>query len=131
MISRLASTATPHTPAASGQSTAILLLMMRSLPAMWGCRRAARYLAMNGKRRLIGSFWHGSMANAMAQAACHRVIDLIAMGFLSERRNTAADCSQVSMIVRLSILVFVLAHARPRHNACIWRPRSDQFRCRA
>jgi pyruvate dehydrogenase (quinone) len=29
---------------------------------------AARYLAMNGKRRLIGSFWHGSMANAMAQS---------------------------------------------------------------
>jgi pyruvate dehydrogenase (quinone) len=22
---------------------------------------------MNGKRRLLGSFWHGSMANAMAQ----------------------------------------------------------------
>ena len=34
------------------------------LPTVW----AARYLAMNGKRRLIGSFWHGSMANAMAQA---------------------------------------------------------------
>jgi pyruvate dehydrogenase (quinone) len=34
------------------------------LPAVW----AARYLAMNGKRRLIGSFWHGSMANAMAQS---------------------------------------------------------------
>jgi pyruvate dehydrogenase (quinone) len=31
------------------------------LPTVW----AARYLAMNGKRRLIGSFWHGSMANAM------------------------------------------------------------------
>ena len=31
---------------------------------MW----AARYLAMNGRRRLLGSFWHGSMANAMAQA---------------------------------------------------------------
>src|SRR5215469_5219400 len=30
------------------------------LPTVW----AARYLAMNGKRRLIGSFWHGSMANA-------------------------------------------------------------------
>jgi len=29
---------------------------------------AARYLAMNGKRRLVGSFWHGSMANALAQA---------------------------------------------------------------
>jgi pyruvate dehydrogenase (quinone) len=34
------------------------------LPTVW----AARYLAMNGKRRLIGSFWHGSMANAMGQA---------------------------------------------------------------
>src|SRR6202046_4886488 len=34
------------------------------LPTVW----AARYLAMNGKRRLIGSFWHGSMANAMAHA---------------------------------------------------------------
>ncbi|MBS0561314.1 MAG: ubiquinone-dependent pyruvate dehydrogenase [Proteobacteria bacterium] len=34
------------------------------LPTVW----AARYLKMNGKRRLLGSFWHGSMANAMAQA---------------------------------------------------------------
>jgi len=34
------------------------------LPTVW----AARYLAMNGERRLLGSFWHGSMANAMAQA---------------------------------------------------------------
>jgi pyruvate dehydrogenase (quinone) len=34
------------------------------LPTVW----AARYLAMNGRRRLVGSFWHGSMANAMAQA---------------------------------------------------------------
>ena len=33
-------------------------------PAVW----AARYLKMNGKRRLLGSFLHGSMANAMAQA---------------------------------------------------------------
>jgi pyruvate dehydrogenase (quinone) len=32
-------------------------------PTIW----AARYLRMNGKRRLIGSFNHGSMANAMAQ----------------------------------------------------------------
>jgi len=29
---------------------------------------AARYLGMNGRRRLIGSFGHGSMANAMLQA---------------------------------------------------------------
>jgi pyruvate dehydrogenase (quinone) len=34
------------------------------LPTVW----AARYVVMNGKRRLIGSFNHGSMANAMAQA---------------------------------------------------------------
>lgn len=33
-------------------------------PTVW----AARYLQMNGKRRLLGSFNHGSMANAMAQA---------------------------------------------------------------
>jgi pyruvate dehydrogenase (quinone) len=33
-------------------------------PTVW----AARYLTMNGKRRLLGSFTHGSMASAMPQA---------------------------------------------------------------
>ena len=33
-------------------------------PTIW----AARYLTMNGRRRLLGSFWHGSMANALPQA---------------------------------------------------------------
>ena len=33
-------------------------------PTVW----AARYLKMNGQRRLLGSFNHGSMANAMPQA---------------------------------------------------------------
>jgi pyruvate dehydrogenase (quinone) len=33
-------------------------------PTIW----AARYLKMNGRRRLLGSFNHGSMANAMPQA---------------------------------------------------------------
>ena len=33
-------------------------------PTIW----AARYLKMNGKRRLLGSLAHGSMANAMPQA---------------------------------------------------------------
>jgi pyruvate dehydrogenase (quinone) len=42
------------------------------LPTVW----AARYLAMNGKRRLIGSFWHGSMANAMPQAIGAQCTDL-------------------------------------------------------
>ena len=33
-------------------------------PTVW----AARYLTMNGRRRLLGSFNHGSMANALLQA---------------------------------------------------------------
>lgn len=33
-------------------------------PTIW----AARYLTMNGRRRLLGSFTHGSMANALPQA---------------------------------------------------------------
>src|SRR5438128_9841702 len=33
-------------------------------PTIW----AARYLTMNGSRRLLGSFNHGSMANALPQA---------------------------------------------------------------
>ena len=33
-------------------------------PTVW----AARYLRMNGRRRLLGSFVHGSMANALPQA---------------------------------------------------------------
>jgi pyruvate dehydrogenase (quinone) len=33
-------------------------------PVVW----AARYLRMNGRRRIIGSFNHGSMANALSQA---------------------------------------------------------------
>jgi pyruvate dehydrogenase (quinone) len=33
-------------------------------PSIW----AARYLTMNGKRRLLGSFTHGSMAGALPQA---------------------------------------------------------------
>ena len=33
-------------------------------PTVW----AARYLRMNGERRLLGSFTHGSMASALPQA---------------------------------------------------------------
>ena len=40
-------------------------------PTVW----AARYLPMNGKRRLIGSFTHGSMANAMPQAIGASAVD--------------------------------------------------------
>ena len=48
-------------------------------PTIW----AARYLSMNGKRRLLGSFNHGSMANALPQAigvqASHPGRQVIAM----------------------------------------------------
>jgi pyruvate dehydrogenase (quinone) len=53
------------TQALSDQATADAIFTCDvGLPTVW----AARYLAMNGRRRLLGSFWHGSMANAMAQA---------------------------------------------------------------
>jgi pyruvate dehydrogenase (quinone) len=41
-------------------------------PTIW----AARYLKMNGRRRLIGSWVHGSMANAMAHAIGAQTADL-------------------------------------------------------
>ncbi|KAA1003406.1 ubiquinone-dependent pyruvate dehydrogenase [Paraburkholderia panacisoli] len=41
-------------------------------PTLW----AARYLTMNGKRSLHGSFNHGSMANAMPQALGAQAADL-------------------------------------------------------
>ncbi|MDP1603485.1 MAG: ubiquinone-dependent pyruvate dehydrogenase [Legionella sp.] len=48
-------------------------------PTVW----AARYLTMNGKRRLLGSFNHGSMANALAQAigaqACNPKRQVVAL----------------------------------------------------
>jgi pyruvate dehydrogenase (quinone) len=48
-------------------------------PSIW----AARYLRMNGKRRLIGSFNHGSMANALPQSigaqASHRGRQVVAL----------------------------------------------------
>ena len=40
-------------------------------PVIW----AARYLRMNGRRRLIGSFTHGSMANAMPHALGAQAVD--------------------------------------------------------
>jgi pyruvate dehydrogenase (quinone) len=40
-------------------------------PTVW----AARYLTMNGRRRLLGSFVHGSMANALPQAIGAQLAD--------------------------------------------------------
>ncbi|QNI37072.1 ubiquinone-dependent pyruvate dehydrogenase [Edaphobacter albus] len=48
-------------------------------PTVW----AARYLTMNGQRRLLGSFVHGSMASAVPQAigaqASHRTRQVVAL----------------------------------------------------
>jgi pyruvate dehydrogenase (quinone) len=48
-------------------------------PTVW----AARYLTMNGRRRLLGSFVHGSMASAIPQAigaqASHRSRQVVAL----------------------------------------------------
>jgi pyruvate dehydrogenase (quinone) len=41
------------------------------MPTIW----AARYIAVNGRRRLVGSLVHGSMANAMAQAIGIQAVD--------------------------------------------------------
>jgi thiamine pyrophosphate-dependent acetolactate synthase large subunit-like protein len=40
----------------------------QELPGASPQRRRRPRMAMNSKRRLTGSFWHGSMANAMAQS---------------------------------------------------------------
>lgn len=77
------------------------------LPTVW----SARYLAMNGKRRLIGSFWHGSMANAMpqalgAQAAFPRrqVISLSGDGGFSMLMGDLLSLRQLKLPVKIIIL---------------------------
>jgi pyruvate dehydrogenase (quinone) len=76
------------------------------LPTVW----AARYLAMNGKRRLIGSFWHGSMANAMGQAigaqAAYRgrqVISLSGDGGFSMLMGDFISLTQLKLPVKVVV----------------------------
>jgi pyruvate dehydrogenase (quinone) len=76
------------------------------LPTVW----AARYLAMNGKRRLVGSFWHGSMANAMAQAigaqaACpgRQVISLSGDGGFSMLMGDFISLTQLKLPVKVVV----------------------------
>jgi len=84
-------------------------------PTVW----AARYLKMNGKRRLLGSFNHGSMANAMPQALGAQAIDhqrqVIAMcgdGGFSMLMGDFLSVAQLKLPVKLvvfnnSVLGFV------------------------
>jgi pyruvate dehydrogenase (quinone) len=75
-------------------------------PTIW----AARYLRMNGKRRLIGSFNHGSMANALPQAIgaqCafpgRQVISMSGDGGLSMLLGELLTLRQVGLPVKLVV----------------------------
>lgn len=69
-------------------------------PTVW----AARYLTMNGRRRLIGSFNHGSMANALPQA-------IGAQAAAGRRRQVVALCGDGGLSMLLGDLI-TLRHLR-------------------
>jgi pyruvate dehydrogenase (quinone) len=62
-------------------------------PTIW----AARYLHMNGHRRLLGSFIHGSMANALSQA--------IGIQLTSPGRQVIAMCGDGGFAMLMSELL--------------------------
>ena len=75
-------------------------------PVIW----SARYLAMNGRRRLLGSFNHGSMANALPQAigaqASHpgrQVISLSGDGGLSMLMGDVLSLRQLRAPVKIVV----------------------------
>ncbi len=75
-------------------------------PTVW----SARYLHMNGKRRLLGSFTHGSMANALPQAigvqASHpgrQVVTLSGDGGLAMMLGDLLTLRQLSLPVKLIV----------------------------
>jgi len=75
-------------------------------PAIW----AARYLKMNGKRRLVGSWAHGSMANAMAhgigiQAAQpgRQVVSLSGDGGFTMLMGDLISLTQLKLLLKVVI----------------------------
>ncbi|KQN93279.1 pyruvate dehydrogenase [Sphingomonas sp. Leaf231] len=75
-------------------------------PAVW----AARYLTMNGKRRLIGSFNHGSMANALPQAlgaqgafAGRQVVSLSGDGGLAMLMGDMLTAVQMQLPIKIVV----------------------------
>jgi pyruvate dehydrogenase (quinone) len=73
-------------------------------PTVW----AARYLTMNGRRRLLGSFTHGSMANALPQAIgaqlahpTRQVISMSGDGGLSMLLGDLLTLRQVNLPVKV------------------------------
>jgi pyruvate dehydrogenase (quinone) len=76
-------------------------------PTVW----AARYIKMNGKRRLIGSFNHGSMANAMLQTIgaqatypARQVISMSGDGGFSMMMGDFISLSQLGLPVKVIVL---------------------------
>ncbi len=76
-------------------------------PTVW----AARYLKMNGKRRLVGSFNHGSMANALLQAIGaqatfrdRQVISLSGDGGFTMMMGDFITLSQIGLPVKVVVL---------------------------
>lgn len=76
-------------------------------PIAW----TARYLKVNGKRRIVGSFNHGSMANAMlhaigAQAACpgRQVISFSGDGGFSMMMGEFISLLQLNLPVKIILL---------------------------
>jgi len=72
---------------------------------------AARYLKLNGKRRLVGSFNHGSMANAMLQAigaqASHpgrQVISMSGDGGFAMMMGDCLSLKQLGLPVKIIVL---------------------------
>ena len=75
-------------------------------PTVW----AARYLGMNGKRRLLGSFNHGSMANAMLQAIgaqaaapARQVVSLSGDGGFTMMMGDFITLSQLNLPVKIVV----------------------------
>ena len=70
-------------------------------PVIW----AARYLTMNGRRRLIGSFTHGSMANALSQG--------IGVQFAAPGRQVIALAGDGGLAMLMGELLTVVQHELP------------------
>lgn len=75
-------------------------------PVIW----AARYLEMNGKRRILGSFNHGSMANALPQAIGaqvafpgRQVVTLSGDGGLSMLMGDLLSLRQLNLPVKMVV----------------------------
>jgi pyruvate dehydrogenase (quinone) len=99
-------------------------------PTAW----AARYLKMNGKRKLLGSFNHGSMANAMLQAigaqASHpgrQVVSMSGDGGFTMMMGDFVSLVQLRLPVKIIVLnngtLGFVERRVPRYGCGIGKPK--------